>query len=370
MDEANVRYLLSQLKIPHNNATFTGSVKRTRWMTISCPFAPWTHQKKTDNHPSFGITLKDGDRSAYKCLSCGLKGRLSSLPTRLGGYRKLDYSKIRRWAEMTEFQTGISKPVPKWEDADPVAIDYSKKAIGREAPPISALSEYPIALGSEYLRERGIAYIDVMRMNIRYDAYQRRVLFPVYDRHDTFQGFTGRSVLHKKKWTKEYPKARDYHGLNKRDVFLKLPGQHGGKKVITEGIFDYATSVHHRYYNARAILGTSLTDEKVEILTEEGEPVYFFMDNDLAGWQALFGVFDADENLKTDLAWAFRLFREIPVWIVPYRTNLTGEDPGGILDRAAFDAHIKRAWLFTGKAPLTVDGRPSMLHPRHNKLFT
>lgn len=363
MDEANIRHILTSLKIPHQKATFTGSKQRTRWMTISCPFAPWTHAKKTDENPSFGITIKDGDRSAYKCLSCGMKGRLSGLPTRLGGYRGVDYSKLRRWAETAEFNATISKPVPKWEDADPVAIDYNERHAA-DKPVTGSVNSFPLAIGVPYLRERGLTFLDIMRMNIRYDAWQRRVLFPVYDHEDVFRGFTGRSVLHRKKWTKELPKVRDYFGLNKREVFLKLRGRHDGIKLIGEGLFEFATFVRHGYLNARAILGTALTPEKVALLIDEAEPVYFFMDNDLAGWQALFGTFNPDGDLDTTNAWAFQLYREIPVWIVPYSTQLTGEDPGGIFDKQEFDRMVRRAWLFTGKAPLDKAGYPSMRRPR------
>lgn len=373
MDEPDIRYLLSHLKIPHQKATYTGSVKRTRWMVVSCPFAPWTHQKKTDNHPSFGITIKPDGRSAYKCLSCQMKGRFASLPGKLGGYRKIDYTKLRLWAESTEMQAQLFKPVPKWEDADPVAIDYSERQTGIvQRPDPSVMHRFPHAIALPYLHKRGLGLFDVLRLGLRYDSFQRRVLFPVYDPEDRFCGFTGRSVL-SIDWTKENPKVRDYYGLNKREVFLKLPGRYEGKKIISEGLFDFATAIKHGHLNSRAILGTALTPEKIEILIQEGEPVYFFMDNDLAGWQALFGIFDEDENLVTDNAWAYKLYKEIPVWIVPYRTNLTGEDPGGILDKKEYNAMLKRAWLFTGKAPLNGPAQPSTLRPKqfgHNKLLT
>ena len=369
MDESNIRYLLSQLKIPHNKATFTGSAKRTRWMTISCPYAPWTHQKKTDHNPSFGITIKPDGRSSYKCLSCGMHGRFASLPSKIGGYRKLDYAKLRMWAESVEMQATLFKPVPKWEDADPVTIDYSEKhATDVQAPDYGeAAAQYPLAIGSAYLRDRGLSLFDITRIGIRYDAYQRRVLFPVFNPTGDFRGFTGRSTRSLDKWTKEIPKVKDYYGLNKREVFLGLRGPQTGKKIIHEGLFDFAMAVHHGYHNARAILGTALTPEKLDILIQEGEPVYFFMDNDLAGWQSLFGTFDDDENLNTDNAWAFRLYKEIAVWIVPYRTNLTGEDPGSIRDKAEYDEMLKRAWLFTGKAPTAGPGQPSTLRPKVGK---
>ena len=364
MDENSIRHLLTSLKVPHHKATYTGSRQRTRWLSISCPFAPWTHAKKTDENPSFGITIQDDGFSSYKCLSCGLKGRLSALPTRLGGYRKLDYTKLRMWAQSVELNASLFKPVPKWEDADPVAIDYSDKTSNRALPSPSDICNFPLALGHPYLRKRGLAYADIMRMNIRLDRYQKRVLFPVYDHEDNFCGLTGRSTRNLKKWTKEIPKVKDYFGLNKREVFLKLKGRHPGIKLIGEGLFDYATFVRFGYHNARAILGTALTPEKVDILASEAEPVHFFMDNDLAGWQATFGTLNQDGQLETENAWAFRLYKEIPVWIVPYKTHLGGEDPGSIKDKETLDNMVKRAWLFTGKAPLTKAGLPTFVRPK------
>lgn len=276
----------------------------------------------------------------------------------MGGYRKLDYSKLRMWAETAEFSAGLSKPIPKWEDADPVAIDCSTSSVDK--PVTGSVNSFPLAIGSKYLRKRGLTFLDTMRMNIRYDSWERRILFPVYDHNDMFRGFTGRSILNLKKWTKEIPKVKDYFGLNKREVFLRLPGKHEGIKLVGEGLFDFATFVHFGYHNARAILGTALTQEKLSLLIDDGEPVYFFMDNDLPGWQALFGVTKPDGELDTENAWAFRLYKEIPVWIVPYTTHFGGEDPGSITSLEELNRMVKRAWLFTGKAPL-IDGKhPTM----------
>lgn len=360
MDEINIRHLLTSLKLPHNRATFTGSKKNGRWMTISCPFAYWTHAKKTDTNPSFGITVNEDGRSHFKCLSCGIKGRLSGLPSRLGGYRKLDYSKLRLWAESVEFQSGFSRPLPNWDDE--ISIEDTNVKGGADLPDAKLRTHYPLAICSRYLRERGLTYADIVKMDIRYDESQRRVLFPVYS-YGLFYGFTGRSVLHRKTWVKQYPKVKDYLGLKKREVFLGLPKPQEGLHIISEGIFDYAIAVKHGYTAARAILGTAITEEKLDILISEGKPVYFFMDNDLAGWQSLYGLIKEDESLDSSNAWAFRLYNEIPVWIVPYARNMDGTDPGSLKTKEAYDNHIKRAWLFTGKAPYTEFGEPSNMRP-------
>lgn len=363
MDEQNVRYLLHQLGASVQRASYTGSKKRTRWMNVSCPFAPYTHAKGTDQNPSFGITLVEDARSHYKCLSCGMKGRLASLPTKLGSYRKKDYGKLRHWAEMHELQSSIGKPVTDWEMQEE---DGNHDANERELPDPSSINAYPRALGVQYLLRRGITWPTPLLLNLRFDGYQRRILFPCFDRWDRFSGFTGRSVRPASTYSKDNPKVRDYFGLDKRQLFLRLPGQQSGKKIITEGLVDFAKGVQFGYKNSHAILGTALTPEKIDILISEGDPCYFFMDNDLAGWQALFGVpkKDDENNYDTDQAWAYQLYKELPVWIVPYPKPFEqgAADPGS-MSKEQFEASIKRAWLFTGRPPIDAYGNPHMMLP-------
>lgn len=359
MDEANVRHMLHQLGVNVQRASYTGSAKRTRWMNVSCPFAPYTHAKGTDQNPSFGITLVDDGRSFYKCLSCGIKGRLASMPTKLGSYRKIDYSKLRHWAELYEVQASITKPVVDWESQE--EQDDEQRAV-KSLPPPTIIDTFPRALGVEYLKGRGITWPTPLLLNLRFDNFQHRILFPCYDRADRFSGFTGRSIRPDTTYSKQNPKVRDYFGLDKRQLFLRLPGEQPGKKVISEGLIDYAMLVQSGYKNAHAILGTAMTPEKRDILIAEGDPVYFFMDNDLAGWQALFGLPDAEaeDGWNRSGAWAYQLYQEIPVWIVPYPNKLGSGDPGS-MDKKQIDAAIKRAWLFTGRAPLDPAGEPTFI---------
>lgn len=362
MDEDNIKHMLHQLGVPMQRYSFTGSAKHTRWLNVSCPFAPFTHAKGSDSNPSFGITISEDGRSYYKCLSCNMKGRLSALPTKLGGYRKKDYRKLRHWAEMAELQASIAKPTVDWEDDRTSEARTDGKQTDTKLPDPALVREYPTAMGIPYLRERGLSFPTPLKLNLRYDDYQHRVLFPCYDRFDRFRGFTGRSVLPADALSKRNPKVRDYYGLNKRELFLGLPGSPKGKKLLSEGLIDYAKSIQYGYNAARAILGTSLTPEKIDILISEGDPVYFFMDNDLAGWQALFGVFDEEGELNTENSWVYNLYKELPVWIVPYPTPLDGTDPGS-LSREEFNKCVDSAWLFMGKPPMDDLDQPHLMLP-------
>lgn len=363
MDEPDIRVYLTSLQVGIRKVSYTGSLKRTKWMNISCPFAPWTHSGN-DSNPSFGITINPEGRSYYKCFGCGIKGSLAGMATRLGGYRKQDNSKLRIWAEAVEFKQSIARPVPDWEDIIDDEMDDAR-AVERHVD-MARINSYPGTLGLRYLRERGIIYPTHHRLGIRYDPYDQRVLFPVYNQYGQFRGFTGRSIQSRDTWPSSYPKVKDYFGLNKREVFLGVPPYSKSNKdtpnIIVEGLFDYARLVQAGYLRTRAILGTSLTPEKIDILISEGQPVYFFMDNDNAGWTALFGTTDPDGKLEKENAWAYQLYQEVPVWIVPYSQPFNGKDPGSIPAEKLAN-YIKRAWLFTGKPPISEIGIRHLLPP-------
>lgn len=282
------------------------------------------------------------------------------MPSQLGHLRKRDYEKYRKWAELAELQASTSRPVPTWEDNN---ADTNTRAVGtneRVDRPVSVgATGYGTAIGHHYLRQRGINWQTTYLCDLRYDAFQKRILFPVYDRYESFVGFTGRSTRKGNKSTKgNNPKVRDYFGLPKREVFLRLrSGERRGKRIIVEGLFDFANLVQQGYRNAHAILGTSPTPEKVDYLIDEGEAVFFLMDNDLAGWQALFGTRDGDGNFTSQDCWTSYLFTEIPTWIVPWNSLFDGSDPGQ-LSNAQIEKMLAKAWLYTGKKPLDALGEP------------
>jgi hypothetical protein len=293
-----------------------------------------------------------------------MKGAVPTLASKLGGYRKKEYKKQRIWAEQVEMQIASTRPVPDWEDQP---FEDARNEATHNIPDASLLESYNRLYAHPYLSGRGIRYPYPALLGLRFDAFQQRILFPCYDEEGRFRGFTGRSILPEKRLDKKNPKVRDYFGLNKRELLLGLPKHlsenRPGPKLIVEGLFDYARLVSFGYFSSKAILGTSLTDEKVDILLSSQEPVMLFMDNDLAGWQAAFGLFDEEDNHDTSNAWAYRLYKEIPVWIVPYKQRkLNGQDPGS-LTREEVQESIEHAWLFTGKVPTDELGTPSFRKP-------
>jgi hypothetical protein len=210
-----------------------------------------------------------------------------------------------------------------------------------------------------YLKKRGYSPLDAVRLGLRFDENQQRVLFPVYDENLQLCGFTGRSVMSDRyigKSSSANPKSRDYGGLQKDRLFLfnprwkRKPGN--SRIILVEGPFDYARCQQAGYRGTHAILGTAVTDHKVNYLIRLNRPVTLFLDNDAAGDAATFGNINIQTGLRenTYLSWAERLFSHVPVWIARYPKSAISDnrkDPDSLTIHEIRHA-ISSSWLYRG----------------------
>lgn len=327
------------------------------WHNFVCPFARWYHKNGVDSNPSFGVSVsEDGtSKSFYKCLSCGQKGQLSLLPAKLGRLRGQDASEFQlavQEAERLEYdETETVREAPGWEDEE----DDSKQEIEEDKKP----STYGSALFHPYLKTRGLGWKDAWHLGLRFDVIQQRILFPVYNNRLLLEGYNGRSVMPKRFLSKKNPKSRDYHGLDKRKLFMfhrdYYRTKHDHKLILHEGAIDYARGQQAGFLGAHGTMGTALTDEKANRLIELGRPVFFFFDYDKAGQDALYGVLNVQLGIRENrhLAWAYRLFQQIPVWICQYPKSAIAEnrtDPG-TLTVEEYRWGVKHAKIFVGSDP-------------------
>lgn len=292
------------------------------WVRTPCPFAQYRHAKGTDNNPGFGIKIEDDAPSHYNCLSCKSKGVLSTLPMQLAHYRD-DPSLIALGQEILQEEIlGGEIDFGDWEaeaetetKAYPVTNFPSEREHFRDYP--SPL-RYPRPLA--YLTGRGLSVNTIVRLGLRYDAHQERILFPVYDeRTGRYAGCSGRTILtprearavekrvqrHNPKFS--YPKIRDYGGLQKDRVLLRSRSYGRFRRVptggfvspdatvVVEGLFGFARIEQLRPGgDCAALLGSALTPGKRELLLRAGKPIYWLTDNDLAGDTCLYGLWDKD----------------------------------------------------------------------------
>jgi hypothetical protein len=316
------------------------------WLKFPCPFAPFKHANGRDRKPSFGIRCSEDDDSAFHCFACHEKGPLVRLPIDLGHLRGGDfgpYQAISQQIKQTEF---IKKTIvrPWIEEPEIYEASSQDKLVW---PDPAREFEYYSAAGHPYLRERGISWATAIALGLRFDPYQRRILFPVKDRAGRFAGFTGRAIDRPYRETDDGPidragnpflKVRDYFGLRKRDFLLgedrcrartgiyvadnKRPSRTGRgatRVVLVEGLFDYAYLTELGVRNVLALMGSALTPVKAEkLMAYDG--VILFLDNDAAGYQA-----QADITAQ--------LFKKVPLVEVKYPDGFDGADPASLPPR-------------------------------------
>lgn len=312
------------------------------WLHFRCPFAQWRHDHGRDRTASFNLFCSDHEHSRYWCFGCKSSGELHQLFLELGQLRGVDY---RQYAQEVRRQEllGPQFVARPWgqEVYNPNETPTKAQII---LPPQEYQYHYYSAAGHPYLRERGISAYTAIALGLRWDPYQQRILFPVQDERGRFAGFTGRSVIPPAYYDDEgvgfdasgdeYLKVRDYHGLNKRALFLGEPNRNGRNRlcgtygwvygaaahriIICEGLFDYATFVECGYIRTLALLGSSITPEKVEKLLRWRLPIVMFLDNDKAGN-------DGRDILKS------YLLGKVPLLDVKYPDGYDGTDPGSLI---------------------------------------
>lgn len=300
MDRESIKELVKDILGPNTEMIDTPS-----WVSIPCPLAPFTHEKRRDTNPSAGISIKENDQSIFNCFTCHRRGPIPWLLRTLGRYTGEDHGAMADSIEQGEFFGGS---IPDWgavvHEAEPVPINKSEY-----------FGLYDEAAGHPYLRSRGISRYAATEMELLFDpgdGGEPRILFPVYGWDKELYGFSGRAIHKTAKL-----KVKDYHGLPKKRMLLgaHLVQPDDQYVVLVEGLMDYAR-MRTLGFPGLAFMSSTLTEWQAEILKEIGKPVYFFHDDDIAGR-------DARDNAK-ELLW-----RHIPVMKVRYPKDCTVETPEG-----------------------------------------
>lgn len=152
---------------------------------------------------------------------------------------------------------------------------------------------------TQYLLKKGHSIDDLVASGLTikkdgggfYDRFRGRVMFPIWDAHDTVVGFTGRVLVETERsggkyvntpQTIVYDKSRVVFGLNKAKQDIK---QKDGM-VMVEGQMDVVACHQAGMKNVVATSGTALTDEQVKLLKRYSNNLAIAFDADAAGVNA------------------------------------------------------------------------------------
>lgn len=167
-------------------------------ISISCPLAPWMHDKRSDSRPSLSIGFGDKvEWTVFRCFSCHEQGRLWQL---IDSYGVLaSRQDIRDFAtkvmehdrpllssrfEVLHYEISLLEDhiaVERIKALDPSVLDHF-------------IDPLKVSDAREYLKRRSVPEDIVRAWGIKYDHRQGRILFPVKVPTGELVGAVGRAI--------------------------------------------------------------------------------------------------------------------------------------------------------------------------------
>ncbi len=120
-----------------------------------------------------------------------------------------------------------------------------------------------------------------------YERFSQRLIFPIHDNQNRVLGFGGR-ILDQNSQLAKYVNSEETRFFNKRKM---LYGLSKAKQTITkvgfillmEGYMDVIVAHQYGFKHAVACMGTSLTEDQINLMKRFTKKIYLIMDNDTAG---------------------------------------------------------------------------------------
>ncbi len=256
------------------------------WIHGKCPFAEWTHEKGVDTRPSFGVKIGSGDCKCY-CLACGEAGSQYEVMLRLR-HRGLGF----------DFNTA-AELVYAAEDDEPLSElpePYEDAFLAKEFPHLypewlcdAFEPAYHEGAVHPYLESRGMPYDIAEKLDMRFDVFRLRVLFPIRDWRKRLRGLHGRAICFPcggDTWEQNLPyKMYSWQGQTNAHIWLGEQWADPDRPIIVaESVFDLAR-VLEVYDNVISPLTATVSAPKVARLKNASRVITLF-DGDKAGERA------------------------------------------------------------------------------------
>jgi len=205
-----------------------------KWVVASCPLSEWLHKTGKDNNPSFGVSIKENEKSVYSCFACG-SGTLETLVQTVEFYSKGqggNFALCHKLLTEEEQLIAILPPYENSQDKEQVFTEW----------PAYFLSSFKTAYDSPqamaYLAFRGIEEHEVKSYQLHYDPTRKLIVFPYYNVFGKFAGARGRSVVPDAQGPNRHHnysfQGQRNTGIWYNEEALNLPGP----VVVVEGQFD------------------------------------------------------------------------------------------------------------------------------------
>lgn len=261
------------------------------WIQFSCPFAKINHPRKTDNHPSFGISINPNGNSSFNCFTCQVKGNIKVLPSLVELLTKQNLSEARRFV--------FSNEQNNYDDS--IDLDFFKRDIEpMDMSLLQSFAKVPSQLISKFKLTQQIidAYL------LRYDIASKRLVFPIFNKQGLLVGFRGRlidnNILRAKyySYTVLHPKKQDPKTYGLWYLINESPDK-GELLYLVEGERD-ALALKTYDFNIKvwASMGATVSIRQLHNLVKVRNAVVLFFDNDKAGQKGIKTVIPYLRNAK------------------------------------------------------------------------
>lgn len=212
---------------------------------IECPF-------HLDRKPSLAVSL---DGKGWYCFSCEDGGSLQELKSKID---KMDIT------------------IP---DKDITNEDVEVKTISHMT--IEDYDKLPSAIKCKYLLDRGLKANTIKYWEIR--KSELFVVIPIKDKKGKIKGLIQRAIL-----STTTPKYQYTKGLDKNNnLFTDFTGLNRDLLIIVEGSFDCLITWQNGYRNVVSLLGSSISDNQVNMIRDISHKIFLLLDNDSAGKSAM-----------------------------------------------------------------------------------
>lgn len=309
--------LLRQADIVSVISAFIPVQKKGRSYMAICPF-------HDDKNPSLTISP---EKRIFKCFVCGTGGNAISFVQK---HLNIPYQEaVRRVAEIVGFhddrlQTEASVPTIN-KDKQPlfdaindleslyqyclnvpegkVANDYlEKRHLDKDEIKKYGIG-YALADGAktiEYLQKKGhsldkIKDIGIVSSMSNTDANAGRLIFPLCDQNGQVVGFSARKIANSTKETPKYINSPDTKIFKKSHILYnyhnaKISARRDGYIYVLEGFMDVMALDKAGIPSAVALMGTSLSNEQIELLRRLNAEIRLCLDGDNPGQRGMMKI--------------------------------------------------------------------------------
>jgi hypothetical protein len=245
------------------------------WANISCPLSPWTHEKKGDRRPSCGIHL---ETTRYYCFGCGANGYFHDLAKEVG--TKTNNPLWLTWADDAEdssqYLLGLLNAKER-STQEVVLPEIHLDSINHWKP----VSKSHTATWY-FEKRRKIPIENCQRYDVRYDAANDRVVFPIRVSSEHFVGAVGRSV-HDKPYLPYY----NYFDVETGEVLggefeLDNPRAIGFVEGFIDVLNAWPVALNHGIQLV-CTFSKNFSDTHASRLLKYDVPLFSFYDQDKAG---------------------------------------------------------------------------------------